>query len=136
MNQAEITILFKHAQAAMQNAYNPYSKFTVGAAIRTRNNYYAGGNIENVSYGLTLCAEANAIAHMVQAGEREILEILVTSCSDALCPPCGACRQRIAEFSSQDTLIHLCDAQGAHKTFTIEELLPESFSSKLLPDNV
>lgn len=135
MSKTEITTLFKHAQIAMQNAYSPYSKFTVGAAIRShKGNYYKGANIENASYSLTLCAEATAIAHMVQAGDRQIAEILVTSRGDALCPPCGACRQLIAEFAKADTLVHLCDAQGIYKTFTIDDLLPESFSPELLPD--
>lgn len=117
------------AQQAMENAYSPYSKFKVGACIRsTENNYYQGANIENASYSLVLCAEATALAHMIQAGDREITDILVTSSGELPCPPCGACRQRIREFAQPNTLIHICSPKGLYKTLTIQELLPESFA--------
>lgn len=121
------------ARHAMQQAYSPYSNFKVGVSIRSsNNNYYSGANIENVSYSLVLCAEATAIAHMVQAGDREIAEVLVISSGELPCPPCGACRQRILEFATPKTLIHICDAKGIYKSLTIEQLLPESFAASVM----
>ncbi|MFD0916796.1 cytidine deaminase [Pseudahrensia aquimaris] len=120
--------LFNAAKAAMANTYSPYSKFPVGAAIRSASGViYAGCNIENASFPEGWCAETSAIAHMVTAGEREISEILVMAEKADRATPCGGCRQRIAEFAKGDTPVHLCDSQGVVETLTIAELLPASF---------
>lgn len=123
------------ALRALEKAYSPYSNFCVGVCIRSgEGNYYTGANIENASYSLTLCAEATAIAHLVHAGEQKISEVLVLSSAETPCSPCGACRQRIAEFADANTLIHLADRNSVSKTLPLGELLPESFSSALLPN--
>ena len=126
MNNA--TKLFNLASSAAANAYAPYSKFCVGAAILSSSgNFYSGCNVENISYPVGTCAEAGAIAAMLNGGDNKIAEILIYADSKALISPCGACRQRIAEFASADTKIHLADKSGIQKTFTLEELLPHNF---------
>ncbi len=126
MNNA--TKLFNLASSAAANAYAPYSQFKVGAAILSSSgNFYSGCNVENISYPLGTCAEAGAIAAMINGGDNKIAEILIYADSKALISPCGACRQRVAEFASADTKIHLADKSGIKKTFTLEELLPNNF---------
>ena len=125
------------ARAVMKNSYSPYSHYRVGACIRTEDNQlFSGTNVENASYGLCVCAETAAIAAMISAGHHKIQELVVLSQHQehptALCAPCGACRQRIAEFSSPTTRIHLADSSGIQKTFTTAELLPEAFGPQHL----
>lgn len=125
--------LFDLAKAAMSQAYVPYSHFTVGAAILTASGeLYSGCNVENASYPEGTCAEAGAIAAMVRDGETQIKEIYVMGEGDALVTPCGGCRQRIREFSSVDTVIHICGPEGVRKSLTMNELLPFSFG----PENL
>ena len=120
--------LFAAAKAAQANAYAPYSHFKVGAALRAPSGaVYSGCNIENAAYPQGSCAEAGAIAAMALAGERRIAEILVVGDGDALCTPCGGCRQRIREFADPSTLIHIAGPEGVRAKFTLSELLPESF---------
>lgn len=124
--------LFEAAKKAMQFSHSPYSKFPVGAAIRAEDgNVYLGANIENLSFPQGWCAEPSAISAMVMGGAKRIKEIAVVAEKLALCPPCGGCRQKIAEFASPDTLIYLCDEVGVQKTMTMEELLPFSFQTEL-----
>lgn len=124
--------LFEAAKKAMQFSHSPYSKFPVGAAIRAEDgNVYLGANIENLSFPQGWCAEPSAITAMVMGGAKKIKEIAVVAEKLALCPPCGGCRQKIAEFASPDTLIYLCDEVGVQKTMTMEELLPFSFQTEL-----
>ena len=121
--------LFDLAYQAAQNSYSPYSNFAVGAAILANdNNFYFGCNVENISYPVGTCAESGAIASMIANGAKEIKEILIYADSKTLIVPCGACRQRIAEFSNPQTLIHLANTEGVQKIYTIDELLPLSFS--------
>jgi cytidine deaminase len=120
--------LFAAAKAAQADAYAPYSRFKVGAALRSASSaIYAGCNVENAAYPQGTCAEAGAIAAMALAGERQIAEILVIGDGDALCTPCGGCRQRIREFADPLTAIHIAGPEGVRRTFTLAELLPESF---------
>lgn len=129
----EIQTMLKQAQNAQQYSYAPYSKFHVGACIKTTDGqYFTGANIENASYSLACCAEATAIAHMMMAGHKEIAEILVTSSSDEIVTPCGACRQRIVEFAHPDAKVHCCNQLGQHQTYSLNELLPHSFTSRFL----
>lgn len=122
------TDLYEAAKAAMRNAYAPYSDFPVGAAVRAPSGkIYAGCNVENASYPEGWCAETSAIAQMVSAGERTIVEIAVVAERAARVPPCGGCRQRIKEFGDADTPIHLCDDHGIVETFTLGDLLPHGF---------
>jgi cytidine deaminase len=129
--EKNVTEMFLAAKNALRFSYAPYSHYSVGASILTDSNKrFVGTNIENASYSLTLCAEASAIAQMVGEGERKIKAILVTADSPIICTPCGACRQRIAEFAAKDTLVHLCDNEKCVQTLRIDELLPYSFNSQ------
>ena len=126
MNNSDI--LFTKAKEASQKAYAPYSKFKVGCAIlASSGNIYSGCNVENVSYPVGTCAEAGAIAAMVNGGDKKISAVLVYADSNSLISPCGACRQRIAEFADSSTIVYLADAQGIQKSISIEELLPLNF---------
>ena len=120
--------LFDAACTAMRHAYAPYSRFPVGAAIRTESGgIFAGANMENASYPEGWCAETSAIAHMVMAGERRIAEVAVVAEKMMLITPCGGCRQRLKEFGTAATLIHLCDETGIVETVTLGDLLPKAF---------
>jgi cytidine deaminase len=125
--------LFEAARAAMAFAHAPYSKFPVGAAIRAEDGkIYAGANIENLSFPQGWCAEPTAISHMIMAGNRKIVEMAVIAEKLPLCPPCGGCRQKIAEFATAKTPIYLCDETGVKKTMTMEELLPHGFATDVI----
>ena len=129
----EVQALFDAAATVMSRAYAPYSRFPVGAAIRsTTGVIYAGCNVENAAYPQGWCAETSAIAAMVSSGERAIAEVLVISMSDGLSTCCGGCRQKLREFAPLDTRIHTCGPEGVRRVFTIDELLPESFG----PENL
>lgn len=120
------------ARAVMKNAYSPHSNFQVGACLRTpKNNFYTGCNIENVSFSLTTCAEAGAIAAMIAHGEKEIAEIVIVGSSEQPCTPCGACRQRIREFADPNILVHMFGNSHDPLTQTLEQLLPHSFGPQL-----
>lgn len=124
-------MLVEKAIEARSKAYVPYSKFQVGAAIITSNdNLYLGCNIENASYGLTNCAERTAIFKAVSEGDTEIKAIAVVGDTEGPISPCGACRQVIAEFATENTKIYLSNLNGDVKETTISEILPGYFSSK------
>jgi cytidine deaminase len=132
-DDASIVELFAAALAAQAHAHVPYSRFPVGAAVRASSGrVYAGCNVENAAYPQGLCAEASAIAAMVTAGEREIVEVLTVAEGDELATSCGGCRQKIREFAGQGALIHAAGPEGVRRTFTLEELLPSSFG----PENL
>lgn len=125
--------LYKVAQKAMENAYAPYSHFQVGAAILSENNnIYAGCNVENVSYPCGTCAEAGAISSMITNGDKNIKAILIIADSSQLIRPCGACLQRIAEFSTPDTTIYLANKEGIKQTILLPQLLPSIFTAEEL----
>ena len=128
-----LAALFAAAKAAQAQAYTPYSRFNVGAAILTSNGaIYSGCNVENAAYPQGACAEAGAIAAMALAGERRIAQILVIGDGEGLCTPCGGCRQRIREFADPQTPIHVAGPDGVRASFTLEELLPHSFGPEHL----
>lgn len=121
--------LFDTARAAWERAYAPYSGFRVGAAIRTADGQvHAGCNVENVAYPEGTCAEAGAIAAMILAGGRQIVEILVVADSPDPTPPCGGCRQKLAEFAAPDTPVILADLSGERLRTTVADLLPGAFT--------
>ena len=121
--------LFAAAQRAMRQAHVPYSRFPVGAAIRTASGeIYAGCNVENASFPEGWCAETSAIAHMILAGGRSIAEVAVVAEKMPRITPCGGCRQRLKEFGSAATRVHLCDARGIVETVTLGDLLPKAFA--------
>ncbi|CAM3247456.1 MULTISPECIES: cytidine deaminase [Methylobacterium] len=130
-----LTALFEAARAVRARAHAPYSRFRVGAALRDeRGAIHAGCNVENAAYPVGTCAEAGAIAAMIAGGGRRIAAILVCGDGAGLVTPCGACRQRIREFAGPDTPIHAAGPERVAKTFTLEELLPESFGPETLGD--
>ncbi len=122
--------LLSRAKAARENAYAPYSGFRVGAALLTADGkVYTGANIENSSYGLTVCAERIALFKAVENGEREFVSIAVVGGKDVLekrCYPCGACRQVLKEFCKDDFKIVLGDGEDV-EIKTLGQLLPCSF---------
>ncbi len=118
------------ARAARHNAYAPYSGFRVGAALRTPDGaVFAGCNVENVAYPEGTCAEAGAIAAMVAGGGRAIAAIAVIADSPAPVPPCGGCRQKLAEFAGPDTPVTLLALNGARHDTTVGALLPGAFAA-------
>ena len=120
--------LFDAARAAMRNAHAPYSKFPVGAAVLTEDGaIFAGCNIENASYPEGWCAETTAIAAMVMGGGKQVAEVAVVAERMPLITPCGGCRQRLKEFGTEKTLVHLCDDKGVVETITLGDLLPKAF---------
>lgn len=125
--------LFDAATAAMAKAYAPYSKFPVGAAIRTVDGrVYSGCNIEVASYPEGWCAETTALGHYIMGGGGEIAEIAVVAERMRRITPCGGCRQRLAEFSAPYTKLHLCDETGVVETVTMGEMLPYGFQGEIL----
>ena len=122
--------LLAAATAVRLNAHAPYSRFKVGAAIRAASGtVYSGCNVENVAYPEGTCAEAGAIAAMVAAGDTVIAEVLVIADCPSPVPPCGGCRQKLAEFAAPDVRVTLCTTDGATKVMTVADLLPGSFSA-------
>ncbi|MEX0285859.1 MAG: cytidine deaminase [Paracoccaceae bacterium] len=118
------------AIAVRENAHAPYSNFKVGAAIRAASGtVYVGCNVENVAYPEGTCAEAGAIAAMVAAGDTVLTEVYVVAGSPTPVPPCGGCRQKLAEFGAGDVPVTLATTAGAEEATTIGALLPGAFDS-------
>lgn len=127
--------LFDRARAVRGRAHAPYSRFHVGAAIRAEDgSVHVGANVENGSFPEGWCAETSAIAHMVAAAPpgpgRRIAAVAVVAdrIEGRLTTPCGGCRQRLSEFASADTPVHVSDPGGETRTFTMRELLPAAFA--------
>ena len=123
----EVDPLMSAAREAAENAYAPYSSFKVGAAIITQGGaVHAGCNVENASYGMTICAERNAATNMVSAhpDDRRIKSVAVFSPNASPCFPCGACRQVLREFGCEEIVVE--DASGLRR-YPFEEILPNSF---------
>lgn len=122
--------LLEAAREVRERAWVPYSKFKVGAAIRGASGaVYRGCNVENVAYPEGTCAEAGAIAAMVAAGETQLIEVAVIADSPTPVPPCGGCRQKLAEFGAGDVPVLLATIDGAETRTTIGELLPGRFDA-------
>ncbi|MHC4182515.1 MAG: cytidine deaminase [Planctomycetota bacterium] len=123
----DINELINKAKNARDHSYSPYSRFKVGAALKTKNGMvFTGCNIENSSYGLSICAERDAIFKAMSAGERDLDTIAVVTDSDKLTTPCGACRQVMWEFSKDMTIV-VANLKGKKKEFKITELLAHPF---------
>ena len=123
--------LLEYAKEASHKAYAPYSNFKVGAcALYDSGNYYKGCNVENSSYGLSLCAERNALSTAIAAGEQgKLIKLAVFSENTKMCTPCGACRQWIAEFSKGHNVEVIMESQDSHcAIYSINELLPLGFN--------
>jgi cytidine deaminase len=125
--------LFDAARAAMAKCHAPYSKFPVGAALRTADGrVFTGANIEVASFPEGWCAETTALSHFVMGGGGEIAEIAVVAERMDRITPCGGCRQRLAEFASPDTRLHLCDQSGVVETVSLGSMLPYGFAGDTL----
>lgn len=124
--------LIEAARAAQQHAHCPYSHYRVGAALETTDGaVFVGSNVENASFGLTICAERSAVFTAVSAGARSFRRIVVATDSEPPGPPCGACRQVLAEFGSELEVESVGPTQS--RRWTIRELLPDAFTGELLP---
>ena len=124
--------LISRARECLERAYAPYSHFRVAAAVvDERGRVFTGVNVENVSYGLSVCAERVAVFTAIPAGARQITAIAVTSSGAELLSPCGACRQVVAEFADTDVPIY-CDFPGGPHRWTVAELLPNGFRASRL----
>ncbi|MDG2407372.1 MAG: cytidine deaminase [Paracoccaceae bacterium] len=123
--------LLQSARAVRENAYAPYSGFKVGAALRaSTGKVYTGVNVENVAYPEGICAEAGAISAMVAAGDTAIAEVcVIADCPDPV-PPCGGCRQKLAEFSDGDVTVTLATTAGAQQVTSVADLLPGAFKPR------
>jgi cytidine deaminase len=126
--------LFQAAVTAQKHSHAPYSDAHIGAAVlMSDGKIYSGCNVENASFGGTVCAERVAIFKAVSEGApKHIVEVLVVSDAEKPWPPCGFCRQVIAEFADEKTVIHTANLKGALKTFTFPEIFPEAFTPKHL----
>lgn len=120
--------LIQKAFAAQKLAYVPYSNFAVGAALLTAaGEVYTGCNIENASYGLTVCAERVALFKAVSCGQRAFKALAVVAGTEEYCSPCGACRQVLSEFGG-DIKVYLANRRGEYRAVTVAELLPGAFA--------
>ena len=122
--------LLDHAARVRDNAYAPYSKFKVGAAVQGASGaVYVGCNVENVAYPEGTCAEAGALAAMVAAGETTFVAAAVIADSPAPVPPCGGCRQKLAEFAEADSRITMATTGGTTTEMAVADLLPGAFGT-------
>lgn len=124
--------MLEAAQTALANSHSPYSGFRVGAAVLTSTGKVFGGcNVENASFPVSLCAERGAIATAVAAGEKRLEAVLIVTDSPTPCPPCGMCRQALAEFGA-DMEVVLVAGDGQAKEYSLADLLPEFFGPDFL----
>lgn len=132
IDEKTLNQLIDKALEASKNAYCDYSKFAVGAAVLSENGkQYSGCNVENASYGLTICAERNAVFQMVASGDRRISAIVVYTPTKKPASPCGACRQVVREFARNAEVFCVCDGAEVLR-FSSEDLLPHSFGRESL----
>ncbi|MEO3413743.1 cytidine deaminase [Roseovarius sp. CAU 1744] len=128
LTDSEIATLIAEAQQAMAQAHAPYSKFTVGCAILMDDGtIHRGANVENASFGATICAERSAISSALSQGHRGLKAVCVTNASETKITPCGICRQVIYEFN-RDVPVICTNQRGDHMVLTISELLPHAFT--------
>ncbi len=129
MSDTDVERLISAAEQAMDHSYAPYSGFHVGAALLCENgSVYTGCNIENASFSVTNCAERTALFKAVSEGHRAFTAIAVISDSEEITPPCGTCRQALAEFCGSDFLILMSDSDRNYRETTLGALLPYKFS--------
>lgn len=125
----EATKLMEEAKKARENAYVPYSKFKVGAALLTKDGkVYHGCNIENAAYSMCNCAERTALFSAYAVKDTEFTALAVVADTERPCSPCGACRQVIAELCPKDMIVYLTNLKGDVQEITVEQLLPGAFS--------
>ena len=127
------SLLFEAALAARGKAYAPYSRYSVGVALRsTEGGIFSGCNVENAAYPLGSCAEAGAISAMIANGHRRIAECVVIGAEEQFVTPCGGCRQRLREFADGEVLVHCAKPSGASVSYSMAALLPASFGPEHL----
>jgi cytidine deaminase len=132
-NASALAALADDSLRIRERAYAPYSHFRVGAAVVGQSGrVYVGCNVENASYGLCICAERNAVTHAVAEGETRIVAVAVATQTTPPCPPCGMCRQTLAEFASDDLPIVLVNPDGERLDTTLGDLLPMTFRRNFL----
>ena len=124
--------LVRAARDVRRRAYAPYSRFSVGAAVLAGGKVHAGANVDNASYGLTICAERAAVAAAVAAGARRLDAVAVASGTVTPTPPCGMCLQTLAELGRPSLPVVLVGARGARVETTLGELLPRAFGKRFL----
>lgn len=128
--------LVERAIEARENSYSPYSRHPVGAALKTADGkIYGGCNIENSSFGGTVCAERTAVWKAVSEGSVLIREIAVVTDSQPPWPPCGLCLQVLSEFAAPDLIVHLANLKGEVETLPFQKLLPRAFTPSFLHQN-
>lgn len=124
------------AKEAAHNAYAPYSQFRVGAVIIDANGgLHSGCNVENASYGLSLCAERNALTKAVVSGIQDLRALVIYTPTDDIISPCGACRQVLCEFLEPEAPIISVNQKGEQRQWTMGELMPDAFTPKVLKEN-
>ena len=124
--------MHQRAYQALQQAYQPYSGFSVGCSLAVGDTILSGCNVENASYTSTICAEANAVGQLINQGFKTIDHILIVADTSTPCAPCGNCRQILAEFGRAHTPIYLANLQTIQYSTTLGELLPLSFSAQTM----
>ncbi len=128
VDDATMQRLVDAARAVRENAYAPYSKFLVGAAVLDEHGrIHAGCNVENAAYPQSWCAETSALAHAVSAGARRVQAVAVVGVADDPVTPCGGCRQKIREFAAPDCPVWVADLTTVRARYTLNDLLPASF---------
>ena len=127
---ATLDELRRRARSAAAHAYAPYSRFRVGAAVLTDAAMHSGANVENASYGLSICAERNAIFQAVANGARRIDAICIYTPTGAAVTPCGACLQVLSEFGAEALIVCCTDDDAAERRYALAELLPATFRLK------
>ena len=134
MSEADTRAVIEAALAAQERSVAPFSKFFVGAAVRTdTGKIFTGCNIESASYGLTVCAERVAIWKALSEGERNFTNLAVAADTESLTPPCGTCRQIIWEFAKHADIV-LVNRRGDRETLEIKDLLPRAFDARFLKE--
>jgi cytidine deaminase len=130
----EVEKAYQVAINTRKNAHAPYSKFLVGAAIKIKNEdqYFGGGNVENMSYGATVCGERTAVWNAVTAGKKDFEFIVVLTQCEPAGTPCGMCLQVLSEFVGPDFLVYLANLDGIQKELKFSELMPYPFDKELL----
>lgn len=125
--------LLAAARQALKRSYSPYSGFSVAAAVRTNDGrVFSGCNVENSSFGATVCAERVAIFKAVSEGASKITEVLVLTETERPWPPCGICRQVLSEFAAPAVLVTFTNGRGVERSMALEDLLPEAFGPSFI----